>query len=152
MQYAKLTDNPLQKRQDLQRACVDLISPVLHYASEHCSYFDIGDNLARGTRKSTRLESFSRLLWGIGPLMAGGHPFAHIELFLQGLRNGTDPEHPEYWGTSLEANQHQHWIEMAAIGLFMAIAPDQIWDPLDEESKERVRSAMAGRTKGKLPK
>ena len=49
----------------------------------------------------------------------------------KGLANGTDPEHPEYWGTVNDRDQRM--VELAAIGFALALVPQQVWEPLDAE-------------------
>ena len=51
---------------------------------------------------------------------------------------GTDPAHPEYWGPIVEHDQR--FVEAAAIGVALLMAPDQVWDPLDDAQ----RQALAG--------
>ncbi|GJM77400.1 hypothetical protein HMSSN036_96160 [Paenibacillus macerans] len=45
------------------------------------------------------MESFSRVLWGVVPHLAGGAEAADFwEVCLKGIINGTTPTHQEYWG------------------------------------------------------
>ncbi|WP_166240251.1 DUF2264 domain-containing protein [Paenibacillus turpanensis] len=66
---------------------------------------------------------------------------AHDELWavvLEGIRNGTNPEHPEYWGPA--ADYDQKLVEMAAMGFALALAPERIWQPLRSQERERLYS------------
>lgn len=46
------------------------------------------------------MEGFSRVLWALTPMLAGGCPQAEAfwPLWREGLIHGTDPQNPEYWG------------------------------------------------------
>jgi hypothetical protein len=60
----------------------------------------------------------------------------HWDLYREGLKNGTDPSHPEYWGDIKSMDQRR--VEAAAIGYALILVPEHLWDPLDEETKSRV--------------
>ena len=76
---------------------------------------------AHFSETAAELEGFSRPLWGLVPLAAGGGEFDGWELYRHGLTNGTDPHHPEYWGDP--ADRDQRLVEMAAFGLGLALTP-----------------------------
>jgi hypothetical protein len=93
---------------------------------------------------AAELEGFARPLWGIAPLAAGGGEFEHWALYRKGLANGTDPDHPDYWGDIHDMDQRQ--VELAAIGFSMRIARAQLWDPHDAAAKRRIAAYLtAGR-------
>jgi hypothetical protein len=80
-------------------------------------------------RAAADLEGFARPLWGLAPFAAGGGSFAHWDRYAEGIANGTDPEHPEYWG---QVNgRDQRMVELAALGFALALAPEKLWDPLE---------------------
>jgi hypothetical protein len=69
-------------------------------------------------------------------LIVGGYSFEHINLFIEGLKNGCDPNHPEYWGEVKGKNQRQ--VEATAIGFALLLIPEHIWEPLDATAKQNV--------------
>ena len=73
---------------------------------------------------------------GLAPLGAGGGDFAHWHRFAEGLANGTDPAHPEYWGTV--NGRDQRMVELAALGFALALVPEKIWEPLDAPARGNV--------------
>ena len=91
-------------------------------------------------RAAADLEGFARPLWGIAPLVAGGGAFDHWALYREGLSAGTDPDHPDYWGTITGIDQRQ--VELAAIGFALLIARPFLWDPLDDAAKKRVAAYL----------
>ena len=70
------------------------------------------------------------------PLVAGGGEFDDWSLYRQGLTNGTDPNHPEYWGEA--ADLDQRFVEMAAIGLGLALIPEHLWEPLPSSARRNL--------------
>jgi hypothetical protein len=44
----------------------------------------------------------------------------------RGLASGTDPENPEFWGTT--RGKDQRMVEMSAMGFALAVARESIWD------------------------
>lgn len=122
-------------REEFERATSQLVEPLF-------AHFSPGNARVRPTATgahfpdaATELEGFSRPLWGVIPLGANAE-FGHWSRFREGLVNGTDPDHEEYWGTAEDYSQKH--VEMAAIGVGLALAPDKLWDPLSDAERERV--------------
>lgn len=80
------------------------------------------------------MEGFARILWGLAPFWCGGGEDAEFDkIYLEGIINGTDPDHEEYWGEIRPVDQRI--VETAAMGLALVLAPDKLWDPLTQEQK-----------------
>ena len=94
-----LAGNPLKNLTDMRRALTDLFDPLLPYFSQGNARVRIDGAGAHFDRTAADLEGFARPLWGLAPLGAGGGDFRHWDRFAEGLANGVDPKHPEYWGT-----------------------------------------------------
>ncbi|GGL21729.1 hypothetical protein GCM10009037_01320 [Halarchaeum grantii] len=84
---------------------------------------------------AAELEGFSRPLWGLVPLGVHGD-FDDWARFREGLVNGTDPDHDEYWGPADDHDQRH--VEMAAIGLGLALVPEELWEPLSETERANL--------------
>jgi len=76
-------------------------------------------------------------MWGLAALLAGGDDFPGSELWLEGIRHGTDPDHPEFWGYSKDLDQRM--VEMCPLGFALCVAPKQLWDPLTERERVNVQ-------------
>jgi len=135
-----LHSNPLLSRDDLAKAVMDLFNPLLPYFSEGGARVRLSATGAHFDRAAADLEGFARPLWGIVPLAAGGYDFPHWELYRRGLANGTDPNHPEYWGNVSRTDQRQ--VELAAIGFAIAMVPQFIWEPLSDDQKKTVAAYL----------
>ena len=107
------TAPPLRTRADVERALLQLLEPVKDRFTEGNAGLHLGDFAAHYGERSARMEAFSRMLWGLAPLWSQGGGLKYLPLFREGLANGTDPEHPAYWGPV--AGCDQKIVEMAAI-------------------------------------
>jgi hypothetical protein len=128
--------NPLRTRADLQRLACDLVEPVLPHFSPGRAQIHLGENRAHYGDPAGWLEAFSRPLWGLVPLGAGGGRFDHWSLWQEGLTAGTDPSHPEFWGVTGDFDQRS--VEQAAIGFGLALAPQLLWEPLAPAARDRL--------------
>lgn len=131
-----LAGNPLETREDMGRALLDLFDPLLPYFSKGNARVRLDGAGAHFDRAAADLEGFARPLWGLAPLGAGNGRFEHWERFAEGLANGADPQHPEYWGTV--NGRDQRMVELAALGFALALVPEKIWEPLDGHARNNV--------------
>jgi hypothetical protein len=131
-----LAGNPLRTRTDLQRAVRDLVEPLLPHQSAGGARVRLGSFAALFPQADAELEGFARPLWGLAPLAAGGGVFAHWDRWRRGLAAGSDPEHPEHW--SFYEGTAQTMVEQAAIGLALALVPEQLWEPLSQDAQQRL--------------
>ena len=135
-----LSANPLRTRADVARAVGELFAPLLPHFSPSGARVRLNEAAAHFDRAAADLEGFARPLWGIVPLVAGGGAFAHWPLYREGLSAGTDPAHPDYWGTISGIDQRQ--VELAAIGFALRIARAELWDPLSDAAKANVAAYL----------
>ncbi|MBK8900562.1 MAG: DUF2264 domain-containing protein [Anaerolineaceae bacterium] len=131
-----LSDNPLRSRADWQTAVRQLFTPLKPHFSPGAARVLPGHTAALYDNHAAGLEGFARPLWGLVPLAAGGGDFAHWGLYRRGLANGTNPQHREYWGEP--GNSDQRLVEMAAVGLALALVPDKIWEPLHKRARQHL--------------
>jgi hypothetical protein len=160
-----LASNPLLTRANMQTAVRDLFAPLQPHFSQGAARVRLGyqghgqrawfleikrrglswahrlpfgpaKEFANRNERAPELESFTRPLWGLVPLAAGGGAFTDWDLYRRGLSNGADPRHPEYWG--LPADNDQRLVEMAAIGFALALAPHEVWEPLEPRAKANL--------------
>lgn len=136
MPISPLIDNPLRTRADLQDAVRALVAPLWPRFSPGAARVRIGASGAHFDDHAAELEGFARPLWGLVPLATGGGSFDGWERYRRGLANGSDPQHAEYWGDP--RNYDQRLVEMAAIGLALALIPQHVWEPLDPRAKEHL--------------
>src|ERR1700677_4617719 len=126
----------LQTHSDLQQCVRDLFRPLRECFSAGGARVRLGITGTGYSPVAEELEGFSRPLWGVAALSAGGGKFEDWPLYLRGLDTGTDPQHPEYWGSA--SHQDQRLVEMAGIAFALLVAPRRTWDPLAPEAKQRL--------------
>lgn len=133
-------NNPLRTREDFQRAVMALFEPLVPAYRAGGARVSLGETATVYDRVTADLETFSRPLWGIVPLAAGGAPFAYWNLIHNGLTHGTDPADTQYWKAvgDTQAGPDQREVEMAPMGLALALIPDLFFDPLPDEARERL--------------
>ena len=92
--------NPLRTRQDLVRAAVQLIDPLVSCLTPGKARMIVGEGSAHYSEDVAGMEGFSRVLWALVPMLMGRCPEAepYWKLWKEGIIHGTDPGHPEYWG------------------------------------------------------
>lgn len=135
-----LRGNPLKSRQDVEKALLDFFNPLLPAFSEGGARVSLSATAAHFDHAAADLEGFARPLWGLAPFTAGGGHFAHWPLYAKGLANGTDPEHPEYWGKVTDRDQRM--VELAALGFALRLIPQHLWEPLDERARKNVAAYL----------
>lgn len=136
----------LRTRDDMAMLLLDWIRPLKEHYSRGGAQLIIGNTSAHYGEGSIRMEGYSRVLWGLGPLFAGdneGLPEeqrqeieAWKELTRRGLIHGTDPAHEEYWQDVWDFDQKM--VEMAAVVNALLLAPHVFWDPLTDRQRENV--------------
>ncbi|TCL68182.1 DUF2264 domain-containing protein [Rhizobium sp. BK251] len=131
-----LAGNPLRSRADMTRGLIDLFNPLLPHFSKGNARVRLDAVGAHFDRAAADLEGFARPLWGLAPLGAGHGEFAHWGRYVEGIINGTDPAHPEYWGTV--NSRDQRMVELAALGFALALVPEEIWEPLDARARDNL--------------
>jgi hypothetical protein len=135
-QWGTICENPLRNKQDLQEAMRQIVDPLKPFYSEGSSRLKLGVTGAGSHSFVTEMEGFSRVLWGIVPLLAGGGDHELWDTCLEGIRNGTNAKHEEYWGSV--ADYDQRLVEMAVFGYALVLIPNKIWDPLNEREKSNL--------------
>ena len=130
--------NPLRTRQDLIRAAAGILRPLTEYMTPGKARIYVGNGSAHYSEDIAGMECWSRALWALVPMLAGGCPEAEVlwPMWQEGLINGTDPDHEEYWGEI--RNSDQRMVEMAVIGCGLCFAPERFRDPLSDLQKKHL--------------
>jgi hypothetical protein len=134
----------------------ELVAPLVPLMDDSRSNFPLTGVPSDHGAMADELEAFTRpglllaqwLQMDALPASRREHHFTREEVsgwYRQALLNGTDPEHPAYWGHLL--NYHQHGVEMSILTMSLAIAPEWLWEPLSSEEKDQV-AAWLGEIRG----
>ena len=125
----------LNTKQDFRKWMNRVLEPLIPYYSEGNARLRLGTTGATYSRTSIEMEAFSRPLWALVPYWLGGGS-GWEQRYQDGLRHGTDPGHPEYWGGFTDYDQR--FVEMAAIASGLIFTPEILWDPLSEYEKKNL--------------
>lgn len=132
------TRNGLHTREDLRRAASAILQPLTACMTPGKARIYVGNGSAHYSEDIAGMECWSRALWALVPMLAGGCPEAEglWPLWQEGLINGTNPEHEEYWGEIRDCDQRM--VEMAVIGCGLCFAPEHFWDPMSDTQKKHL--------------
>ncbi|UCH11239.1 MAG: DUF2264 domain-containing protein [Fidelibacterota bacterium] len=59
-----------------------------------------------------------------------------VDLYRQGMLNGTDPEHPEYWGEI--SGKHQYMVEAASMAVGLHFSRHLIWEGFSTQERQQI--------------
>lgn len=133
-----ITHNKLKTKEDVANSMLQILEPCGDALIEGNSGLFIRNNAAHYSPKSTLMEGWSRLLWGLVPLRIAGYTWKDQDKHFEGLINGTDPTSQYYWGPCDYKKQNQKIVEMAAISYALLFTPEYYWDPLTELQKDNL--------------
>lgn len=125
----------------------DLVAPLVPLMDSARSNFPLEGPPSDHGKMADELEAFTRpglllALWlQMEPLPESvrRHHFTREQVaawFRQAMLNGTNPEHPAYWGHLL--NYHQHGVEMSILTMALTVAREWLWEPLTAREKDQV--------------
>lgn len=106
-----ITDRP--SVQALLRALLDPLEPF--FSPQKARVKCPGGTAVRFDQAATEVEGLCRPLWGLAALLAGDGDYRGTEWWVQGIKAGTDPESPEYWGYPRDNDQRM--VEMCPLGM-----------------------------------
>ncbi len=131
-----ITHNPLVTRDDTAESVIQILNPCRNHLVLGGGGLFVGNTSAHYSSRVALMEGWSRLLWGLAPLLSGGYSWEGTAEMVKGLENGTDPESEHYWGHVPPSDQRM--VEMAAISLTLLLDRDVFWDPLPARSKNNI--------------
>ena len=143
------SSSPFRTRADFQQACCSLLNPLIPLFTSGNSRVRIGSSTTRFDEGAAQIEGFARPLWGLSSLLAGGYDYAEAARWREGIINGCDPDHPEFWGDIEDIDQRM--VEMCPLGFALAIAPHVFWDPLTDTQKANVEKWLTSINAREMP-
>jgi len=129
-------NNPLQTRDDVQHLLKELLAAVSPYTEEGKSGISLGNSTTHCGKEIAKMEALSRMLWGIFPLLAGGGECEDLPFYLNAIRFGTDPQHPQYWGKIRDFDQR--CVEMAAFGVGLTLLNKQLLQHFSAQEQQNL--------------
>ncbi|TFY68802.1 hypothetical protein EVJ58_g799 [Rhodofomes roseus] len=141
--------NPLETKDDLAKYLVGVLDPLAAHTSPGGARIHLGFTGTHYDEAAAQLEGFSRPIWGLASYLAGGGTYAGTERWVRGFANGTNPDHEDFWGNMRDKDQRM--VECSAIGFSLAVAKEQLWDPLPDEGKRNFEAWLAGMNDKEMP-
>lgn len=124
-------ENKLLTRKDFEDALYDILNPLQKYYSIGKARINLNSIATVYNESTIGMESFSRIIWGIAPLSVYKENNEYINNIIEGIKNGTNPLHEEYWGEC--KNYDQMFVEMTPIALALCIIPKKILGNMSED-------------------
>ncbi|KAF2626136.1 hypothetical protein BU25DRAFT_370583 [Macroventuria anomochaeta] len=139
---AGFSNNAFHTRQDFRIGAISLLRALKPHQSTGGARIRLP--LATGTHfddVAAQLEGFARALWAVGTLLHSKTVTQdeHDELirpYIDGLANGSDPGHTEYWGPVVLRDQRM--VEMEIISYALLAAPDDMFHSQSSKAKHNI--------------
>ncbi|KAF2018809.1 hypothetical protein BU24DRAFT_385506 [Aaosphaeria arxii CBS 175.79] len=136
------SDNQFLDHSDFKKGCIALLQKLRPYQSKGGARIRLP--LATGTHFddiAAQLEGFARPLWAVGALLHGEgicdeEVKALTDPYVRGLANGTDPNHPEYWGPVVVRDQRM--VEMEIISFALLAAPETMFHNQMPDAQQNI--------------
>lgn len=144
--------NPLRTREDVERAAIELIEPLTHLLSPGKARLHLGETGAVYPAAIAQMEAYSRPLWAIVPMLKGNCPAVEPlwKQWREGMRNGTNPSHPEYWGEIVDFDQRM--VEMAVMGMAMCFVPQRFFFDFSIDDQHNIHAWLSQINRFDMPK
>ncbi|KUI52742.1 hypothetical protein VP1G_00103 [Cytospora mali] len=121
--------------QELLRTLLDPLEPF--FSPKKARVRVPGATGVRFDQTASEVEGICRPLWGLACLSAGEGDYHGKTWWIDGIKSGTDPESPEYWGHPRDNDQRM--VEMCPLGFALAVAPE-IWGSMSAKERTNVES------------
>lgn len=153
------SDNPFRTRNDLATAALALLRPLTSHFSSSCARIRLPVSTgAHFDEGAAQLEGFVRPLWAVASLLQFQSSLSErnpsdknliegieevVRPWIKGFTAGTDPDHPEYWG-SIGETEHQRMVEAEVISYALLCAPARLFHSRDDKTRRNITSWLRG--------
>lgn len=127
-----------------------LLSPLSEKMNAGTGHIKLGSHGAIYDEETSEMETFCRLIWGIGPYLTENNDDCLKEELLTALSAACDPECDVYYGTLTD--YHQKFVEMASIAVCFLLTKAKTWDILSQKQQKNIASWLLQINQHKLPK
>ena len=140
----------LETKQDAAKAFRCVFEPLIPFYSDGKALLKLDNTGAHYDEKTACLEGFARVLFGLAPYLTFKQDESYLKTVIQGIKSGTNPESPEYWGKAKDNDQM--FVEMAPISLSLILLEEQVKDFFDSEEKRRLYEWLNQINEHRIPK
>lgn len=143
------TSLELNTKDAFEEILMGIISPSVNYLSEDSALLYLPNHIsANYSDDISFFESFSRVLWGLAPYSKNNQDCSFLNRYKDGIINGTNPSHEEYWGDIKDVDQRS--VEMVPVALFLYFNKEGFWNKLQENDKKNIEKWLLQINKKKL--
>ncbi|GKU28838.1 DUF2264 domain-containing protein [Clostridium folliculivorans] len=139
----------IENRSDLVKLTEEFLKPIMSKFSEGNAYLNFGVTEAHYGKKVAGFEAFSRPLWAVFFSLASGEELKELGYFIEGIKNGTNPNHKEYWGEVKDYSQKL--VEMAVYGVGLIMAGDKLLAYFNEKEKANFLNWLSVEIQREVP-
>ena len=131
----------IKTREDVENFLLELTRNLIPCFTEDHAYMFIKGGGAAYDQRTIGFEGFCRPLWGLVPFWRSGGRCPDLEeIYIDGIRNGSDSDKDCYWGHSHDNDQK--FVEMGALAYAIMATPEKVWNPLTDKEKENLASFL----------
>lgn len=132
----EINNNEFKNKKDLRKFMIDLVEPLESSFIRSNTRLHIANKSTGATDSVSQIEGFCRIIWGVTALDNVDKDWPLWQTIREGLINGTNPEHKDYFGDVQDYDQRI--VEMAAVGYAFVLRPECIYEPLSHIEKENL--------------
>lgn len=151
------SDNKFRNRNDALTATKALVLALEPYFSPGKARVQLPVySGAHFDETAAQLEGFARPMWAVATAVAESSDIIdpevthYVQQVIEGLANGLNPTHPEYWGAI--GDWDQRMVEAEPISFALLIAPKFFYEPLSKESRMHLVKWLSGLNGKVMPK
>ncbi|WP_321473496.1 DUF2264 domain-containing protein [uncultured Paludibaculum sp.] len=126
----------LRSRDDVAAWCLQLLGAVEACLSPAGARLRNAPVAANYSAAVAGMEGCTRPLWAVSALLRGGFAYAGWTRFAEGIANGTDPKHPEFWVYPGDCDQRL--VEICPVAAAICLAPQYFWRPFSDRQQNHV--------------
>lgn len=148
---SKYENKQFESKDDFKESFLDIMQPlIVLMRNGRKGRIDLGESGTVYSEDIRHIESFLRPLWAFGPFLVSYHNKELETIYLEGIRAGVNPEHPDYWG--LVNDYDQRLVEMASLATTLLLAKDKTWDLLNEKEQNQLHAWLMQINMHEIPK
>jgi hypothetical protein len=143
------SDNAFRDREDIVLATNALTGALEPYFSPGNARVQLPVcSGAHFDETAAQLEGFARPIWAVAGALAESSNSntselnSYSERLVEGLSNGVNPEHPEYWGEIEDWDQRM--VEAEPISFALLVAPKIFHEQLSDQSRSHLIKWLSG--------
>lgn len=139
----------MRTREEYCQIAEQWLTDALPWLTRGNTRLNAGETAATYPADVAGMEGFIRLLWILVPLLGGGEAGQLRDTFVDGIRRGTDPHSPDYWGDL--ADNDQRLVEMAAFGIALSMPGAGLWSALSADEQQNLQRWLNQSTDVSMP-